>query len=362
MQKQKLLIISVSAGSGHISAAKALLEETNQHFPYIQAKHVDLLELISGRAKSIVENSYESIAKYFPEVWGAMYNKSNRPAASKAFSEMTKLLQMIKAKKLEAYIQDFAPDRIITTHFLPAHLLSHLKSIDLQTIPMDVVLTDYGSHALWYHPEVCTYYVASEQTKSELQAIDPEIDCKVSGIPIRSAFYQSSSNNLKLELKLGRRKTILFLAGGQGLIPLERYVSYTLKSLDTPTNIIAVAGKNKKLYRSLQKIDSGKHNFHAFGWTDNMYTLMRLSDCVVSKPGGITTSECITLKKPLIAIEPIPGQEMDNAHFLESQNLGTYAHDLHSTLSTLESYLSGKRNYSPLQYKKRPSQAIIAKK
>ncbi|MCB9798657.1 hypothetical protein H6758_02940 [Candidatus Nomurabacteria bacterium] len=359
MKKERILILSVSAGSGHTSAAVALEQEA--HAQGIDAKHIDLLELVSGKAKKLVANSYESFIKSFPTLWGFLYKNANRPSASKGLSELSKLVHIMHAKKLNDFVADYKPDRIIATHFLPAHVFSDMNKDRSISIPVDAVLTDYGVHALWAHPNMRRYFVAAESTSDELKKFVPKANTVVSGIPIRSAFYDTYSlTDLQKQLNLkDNLPTLLFLAGGHGLIPLDHYVRIAIDGISHPCNIVAIAGENAKLQASLKNLAPKQHHYQAHGWTDQMQNFMRCSDVVISKPGGITTSECITLQKPLLAIEPIPGQEIDNAQFIEQHHLGKHISQKESLADTIEKILKKDFLYSPLTYKKRPSKMII---
>src|SRR5207245_4203476 len=46
------------------------------------------------------------------------------------------------------------------------------------------------------------------------------------------------------------------------------------------------------------------------------HELMAVSDLVLSKPGGLTSSEALAMGKPLFILNPIPGQEAANSDFL----------------------------------------------
>ena len=53
-----------------------------------------------------------------------------------------------------------------------------------------------------------------------------------------------------------------------------------------------------------------------YGYSDKIDLLMDAADCIVTKPGGLTTSEALAKGLPMIMNNPVPGQEDRNVEFL----------------------------------------------
>jgi processive 1,2-diacylglycerol beta-glucosyltransferase len=130
--------------------------------------------------------------------------------------------------------------------------------------------------------------------------------------------------------------TVLLLSGGHGLVKIDHILEAVADS-DIPMTIVSIAGNNERLRKKLAKISLPPHiTSRVVGWTDAIDEYMRLSDVVITKPGGVTTSECIALQKPMIIIRPIPGQEECNSDYILESGYGVLARtiaDIHYALS-----------------------------
>lgn len=159
----------------------------------------------------------------------------------------------------------------------------------------------------------------------------PESKVFVTGIPISSRFLQKYDKQEILEefnLK-NNKKTILFFGGGEfGLGKSKTFEIFeTLVKDFINIQIIAIAGKNEKMKLKFEKIveENNKQDYvKVLEYTNKIPELMAISDLVVSKPGGLTTSESLASNLPMIIINPIPGQEEENAEFLEEKGIGIW--------------------------------------
>ena len=147
----------------------------------------------------------------------------------------------------------------------------------------------------------------------------PAGDVTVTGIPIHPAFSEpkdragSASGGRALA---GDRPVLLQLAGGFGVGPVEQLFQSIL-AVETPLELVVVAGRNAELKTRLEQIDvPPRHRAHVLGFTTEMDELMAAADLVVSKPGGLTTSEALARGTPMVVVNPIPGQESRNSDFL----------------------------------------------
>jgi processive 1,2-diacylglycerol beta-glucosyltransferase len=343
---KKILIISLSAGAGHIRAAEAVEKTIQQKHKNIEVKHIDMAKYISVPMKKTIIDSYAMMAKRLPELWGFLYEKTDNPKITKKFNSITKQIKAINSSRLYNVIKNYNPDKILCTHFLATEIILNAPKKHEINIPVSTLITDYDLHNLWLVPGTEKYFVATEKMKWKIakQENIPEKNIIISGIPIDPVFYKNKSiSELKNKHKIQKnKKIILVMSGGQGLSKSNIIVEAlfnTKKSL----SIIAIAGKNKKLEKKLKSLKPPRHiKLKTVGWTDKIDEFMRMADIIISKPGGITTTECVTLKKPIIATQPIPGQEEHNAQYILENNLGFVAHDTEDILFYLNSLL----NYS----------------
>ncbi len=338
---KKVLLISFSTGAGHTQAARALEETIKQSYPQIEARHIDLADFISTFFKTATVTSYEMITKNAPKIWKSLFTLTDN---KKIITRLKKLTTLLKDDSFPLYqeILDFAPDHIICTHFTPADLVTHNQH--LKHIPLSVVVTDYGLHPIWLVEHVSHYFVATEAMKYEMMNDHhiPEQKITISGIPVHPAFFQKHNKqktykkyNLSPDAPL-----VLVMSGGEGLMRADKVVA-NIMSYTKSLNIIAIAGRNEILKKQLDDLKVPSHiTLSTLGWTDDIPALMSAAEAVVSKPGGMTTSECLVSRTPLIAINPIPGQEEFNIKYLEQKKLGVQAKQGKDIVKHLQHILS----------------------
>jgi processive 1,2-diacylglycerol beta-glucosyltransferase len=179
------------------------------------------------------------------------------------------------------------------------------------------IVTDFEAHALWMHPSVDLYCVAAEETKARLVARGAAADrITVTGIPVSTRFT-SKPDAQAVRQGLGLRDdqpVLLVLSGGFGMGPVGA-ILVELDKVGRTFQTVVVTGRNQELRRELAAQDR-KHPTHILGFASNMHELMAVADLIISKPGGLTTSEALAIGKPLLILNPIPGQEAANSDFL----------------------------------------------
>ncbi len=325
---KKVLVVSLSAGSGHVRAAKAVLQTAKQNFGGdIVISHIDFKDFIALPFKKALIDSYDLLVKQAPDVWGFLYNKTNSPKVSSQIKKLGKSLEKLNTSKFIKHIEQIKPDYVLFTHFLPADIYSATqKSNSLP--PFGVIVTDYGLHELWISEGAKDYFVATKKMASGLELRDiPKSSIHSTGIPVDPIFYKNESK-IKLQKILdidNGFKPILVLSGGSGLTDL----SLIIKSLCTSNkklHIFAICGNNTKLQKKLNTIKTPDNiMLTVLGWTDHIDLYIKACDLVIGKCGGMTTTECMVTKTPIIAIDPIPGQEEQNAIFILENKLGFIA-------------------------------------
>lgn len=328
-KNKKILIISVSTGSGHVRAAEAVHKTAKIKFPEMEITHIDMMDYVSLPLKNTVLDSYNILAKQLPEIWGLFYKKTNQLKVSKLVQKMAGLLNMMNTGPFYNYIKKTQPDVILCTHFLPIHALSTVSHLnEKKPIKIFMLLTDYHNHFFQTWPIVNHYFVSSEKIKWRMVYMGTEEkNITASGIPVDPVFYEEKPvDKLKEKYMANDGKlNILVLSGGQGLIDTDKIISTLFKS-KKDLHIFAIAGNNDKLKHKLEKlVPPPNTHLTVLGWTDKIDEYMRISDLIITKPGGLTTTECIMLQKPIIAISPIPGQEEYNAEYILENKFGVIA-------------------------------------
>ncbi len=316
--RKRILVLSSSIGAGHTMAAKALCDTAHRSFSgELELAHFDMMEMVGPAARWIYARGYMALVNRNPHLWGYLYDKHNCRRSSVRNRKLAQFIAGAGRRRLKRLVRDYRPERIVATHFLAPDLLLTGPGT---CPPIDVVVTDYDAHALWVHPRVSHYHVASAGVAAELRAAGvPLRKISVTGIPVRPPFTsQRRTRSVLLErYDLDPSLPVILVScGGNGMAGTAATVKQ-LMSLGRPVQLLAVAGRNERLYRRLRSmIGEGPVKLHPFGYVDTMHELMQLSDLMVAKCGGLTASEALATGLPLVVTHPIPGQETANSDFL----------------------------------------------
>ncbi len=358
----KILLTSVSAGSGHVRAADAVQAVLNQNYPSIETRHIDIMDYVPRFFKKFYVGGYSLAANRFPRLWGGLFYSTNKPNAFGSY--LVNYLQALLCGKFLRFIDEFKPDLILTTHFLVPQILSIISKRGFR-IPVHCIVTDFYAHQFWLEENIERYYVAQEKTSEKLtqQGVNRS-KITVSGIPISPIFSQTTNaGKLRETLELESNvPTVLILSGGLGFGDLASTVK-SIFSMDKKLQIITVSGKNAKLLAKLKDIKAPDlvKTIH-FGYVTNMHELLSVTDIVVSKAGGLTVSECMVKGNGMLLYPVIPGQEEKNCEFMESIGAGVIANSLNDLNSKLRNLLEDPKKITEmknnaLKYSK-PSAAI----
>ena len=336
---KKVLIMSASTGGGHNRAARAIKEELESRTidnMSIECEIVDSLKLVNNTMDKVISRGYEKSALYTPKAYGSVYRFSETTIASKNEFKTNPLTSLI-ARKFKHLLNESTPDLIIGTHPFPMIALSTLKknnnihslsrsesfykSTKVDIPPMISVLTDYTTHSTWIQNEIDYYIVGHEYVKELLvyEGVDSE-KVKAFGIPVEKSFLSHRDRETVLtELGLSPEKlTVLLMGGSFGAGNIKETLE-DLIAIDRDFQILVITGRNEHLKDKLSKmLDSTIHNKNIclLGYTNKMNDILASIDVLISKPGGLTTTEALLNDVPMIVPYFIPGQEEENLDFL----------------------------------------------
>lgn len=319
---KKVLILSAAVGAGHLRAAEALEKEFRRQMPTSEIKNIDVLNFTNPLFRRLYGKAYLDMVNTMPEVLGWMYDTLDKPWEN----ERRRLaLDRLNTQPFISLLKKEKPDLAVCTHFLPSEIISWLKSKGKVDFPQAIVVTDFDAHAMWLCHHYEQYFVALEETKVHLSKIGIPVEkITVSGIPIDPVFAKNK-DKFKMREKFGLSQdklVILVSAGGFGVGNIQHLLE-SLSDLQTPSEIVAICGKNEDLKNKLEKLAKTKLNnervtFKPIGFTKEMDEYMSAADLIVGKPGGLTTSEALAKGLIFVVVNPIPGQEERNSdHLLE---------------------------------------------
>lgn len=334
MKNKKIMILYASVGGGHYKAADGVRNYLSKHYPNHNVLMVDALKYTNKVVDKIVIASYVNMARYSPKFWGDLYSFSEKQYTTVTFSNAVQRLLSIKLYKL---FETEKPDIVISTHPFITEMVATLKKRNKINVSLNVIITDYASHKFWeLKPEyVNKYFVANEEMKYGLinNGI-AENKIYVTGIPVSYEFlkkYDKSEIYKNFNLDENKRTILLFGGGEYGLSNVKTFLNGILK-LKEDIQIVAIAGKSKKIQNMFKKFsETSNKNMIILGYTDKVAQLMQIADFVISKPGGLTTTEILVSNVPFIIINPIPGQEEENARFLLNNGAAVRLYDAEKT-------------------------------
>ena len=344
---KKVLIMSASTGGGHNRAARAIEEELIKKTvdgESIECKIVDSLKLVNTTMDKIISRGYEKSAIYTPNAYGRVYRLSESGLVSKnEFKD--NMITTFMAKKFRKLLLDEKPDVIIGTHPFPMIALSTLKKqcshhamsntvfhsslndkfvsyFNINQFPTLIsVLTDYTTHSTWIQNELDYHIVGHEYVKELLisEGVDSN-KIKPLGIPVEKSFLQHRNRELVLsELGFDSSKlTVLLMGGSFGAGNIKETLE-ELININRDFQILVITGKNESLKEKLDKklkLHNLDKKVKVLGFTNKMNDILASIDVLVTKPGGLTTTEALLKDVPMIVPYYIPGQEEENLDFL----------------------------------------------
>lgn len=327
---KKILIFYGAYGGGHLSAARSIKNYLEANYKDCEILMLDCVEYINKYLNKISTTAYKEMAKKAPWIWKKVYNNSEHGALAKISTTSNKLM----SRKLNTILQEFSPDLVISTHPFSNQMCTNLKKNKKIKCKIATVLTDMAPHSQWIiNSEYIDYFFVSNREMKEALSDSGIADFKifVTGIPLSEKFkYTFDLDSIYNDFELDKNKTtVLFFAGGEFGLGRKRtsLVFRALIRLCKNYQIVAISGKNKKMYLKFKNlVDSYgvSDRVKVLEFTDKVPELMAISNFVITKPGGLTTSEALVSGDPLILINPIPGQEEENAEFLVRNNVAIW--------------------------------------
>src|SRR5215813_154098 len=351
----KVLLLSASAGAGHVRAAEAVEKAFKESGHGTEIRHIDVLNYTNKLFRHLYSKAYIELVNKMPEVPGWIYDKLDKPWKN----ERRRLaLDKLNTRPFVKLLREYQPDLVVCTHFLPAEIVSWLKAKERISSRQAIIVTDFDVHAMWLCHHYEQYFVAVDEARAYLEALSiPESKITVSGIPIDPVFSQPKHKH-EMRRKHGLdtdRTTILLSAGGFGVGAFQPILA-ALMGMKHNAQIVAICGRNENLKKRVSDLattisSEGRINIKAVGYTNEMDEYMAASDLIVGKAGGLTTSEALVKGLVLVITNPIPGQEERNSdHLLEAgaaircNNMPTLAYKIDRLLADPARFAAMKRN------------------
>ncbi len=326
--KTRFLLVTASIGAGHTRAAEAVGGELKKKHPKAEITVVDFMSAKTAYLNGFLKEAYLKMLSLAPDMYEFLYSFTG--GKMQGFS-IQNMLALAMKNDMESLIRENGADVVIFTHPFPCAAAAYLKKTHQIEAVLCGVITDFAVHQLWVYKEVDMYFVAGRPFKKQL--VDKGIDdwrVHDTGIPIAEAFsrsYDRQSIARRLNLAM-ERPVILIMGGGLGLGGVKAAL-LELENSRTPLQLMVVAGENQTLWSELNEFSShSQHTIRVFGYSNHVPELMAAADVLITKPGALTISEALSMHLPLILSEPIPGQERENAAFIEATGAAIWLKDI----------------------------------
>ena len=350
---KKVLVLSASAGAGHMRAAEAVERAVLEMGAAEEVRHIDTLAYTNKLFRHLYSKAYIEMVNKTPEVLGWLYDHLDKPWKN----ERRRLaLDKLNTRPFVKMLKAYQPEIIVCTHFLPAEIISWLRAKERIASRQAIVVTDFDVHAMWLCHHYEHYFVALEETRVHLERLGiPPEKITVSGIPIDPVFDLEKEKRAMRDKHglLQDRRTILLSAGGFGVGPMENII-HSLRDMRSPAQVIALCGRNLELKSRIDDLardfmNGGPVAIKAIGFTTEMDEYMTASDILLGKPGGLTTSEALAKGLVFVIVNPIPGQEERNSDHLLEMGVAIRCNNLPALAYKLDLLLEDQARFSSMQ-------------
>ena len=353
----KVLIFYASYGGGHLNAAKSIENCIKINYEDIDVELIDCMKYVNKTIEKVTTAAYREMAKKVPWAWGRIYSDAQKGPLAHITTRSNKIM----AIKLLKLLREKKPDLIISTHPFGSQMCSYLKRKGKITAKIATIMTDFAPHDQWLvgHEFTDYFFVAHDKMKQYLISKNiNEEKVFTTGIPMSEKFQEKyDKTEIIKKYNLDQKKfIILFFGGGEFGLGKTRtaqiFENFVQETLEHNIQIIAISGKNPKMKSAFEEIvnnNRAQNNVKIIGFSNEVPKLMSISDLVVTKPGGLTTSESLASNLPMVVINPIPGQEEENAEFLKEKGIAVWIKKTDDSKEVIKKLLSDKKKLEQMK-------------
>jgi 1,2-diacylglycerol 3-beta-galactosyltransferase len=340
----RVLILTADAGFGHRRAAEALQAAFEQSYAD-QCETTIFNPLQDASIPEIVrriETDYDEVVIDDPTLYQLTYTATDAPVVAQLLQDVT---TTVLNKALSGIVEEFKPDVIVTTY--PAFSQAAIRAAHAvaRPTPVNVIVTDLVNvHSLWFHKEAHMTFVPTGNVYK--QALDQGLDkstVHLMGLPVHPIFANEAQDQAQLRKRLGwDGNLITALIIGSARTRETAGIARLLDRSGLDLQIVAIAGNNPETEDQLRST-SWKGKVHVYGLVNNIPEMMRASDFVVCKAGGLVVTESLACGLPVVLYEALPGQEVGNVRYIVESGAGSWSPGPIGVLTTAYSWLVGDR-------------------
>jgi processive 1,2-diacylglycerol beta-glucosyltransferase len=341
---KNVLLVTASVGAGHNQVARTIQDRLESARPAVRVERVDLMDLCPRWFRAYYAGGFEVAMSHTPWLFGVGFALSNTPQRpGRSWSEWPRLtFERWANRRFVRHVLGGRYDLILHTHFLGGPALERHVAAGKLTVPQAAIVTDVESHRWWFCPAMKRYYVPSDYTASLIRrwGID-DSRIVVSGMPIHPKWTVAPDRaKIFADWLLPPGKPLVTLAGGTSFTvgPIVEIARQLLAAREDLV-LAVLAGRNKKLLGDLCQLPEAGKRLFPVPFTDRAHELVSVSDLMITKPGGITTAECLAVGTPKVFLNPVPGHERGNGLFFEREGTGVITRSVAHLIETVKALL-----------------------
>jgi processive 1,2-diacylglycerol beta-glucosyltransferase len=319
---RRILVLTLSFGSGHVQAARTVAEELRRRAPEAEVRVLDALAVCRRVFRAGYVIPYWLMIRYAPSLWDGFFTRRvgrMESSTAPAWAFLRGCPRVFKE------IAEFKPEIIVAAEVAACEMAVIAKRNGLTKARLINVITDYEAEPVWVKPEVDCYAVPDAYVRDQLRtwgASDENIT--LCGIPTGAEFDSTPNREVVVESndRRGDPPLVLIMGGGMGPTRMDHVAKWLCES-GRAMHIVAVTGHDTCARRRLARLrPHAPVSLSVLGWTDNIASLMKSAAVLATKPGGLTAAEAAMCALPIIVFDPIPGPERRNAARLKEAGAG----------------------------------------
>lgn len=333
MMKKRVLFLISDTGGGHRSASNALTAALDEITTGPQGESVEFEHRIEDVAAhctfplSKLGPAYSAALRFAPPIYGALYHATNGRRRHKM---VVRFCEPLYRTRLRDLFLSYRPDVIVSVHPLLNHAALRARADAGLRVPIITVITDLGRvHESWLMPEADAIVVPAQEVYARARERGvPAERLHLLGHPVHPKFEDVTATKLELRKRLGlpiEGTIALLMAGGEGggkLLP----TTLAIAKSKLPLHMVVVTGRNDALRTKLTELaPTMPTNMTVLGYSNDVPSLMRAADILVTKAGPGTLAEASIAEVPVVVYDFIPGQERGNLEYVRTNGIGVVA-------------------------------------
>lgn len=318
-EMKKVLILTASAGAGHISCANALKGALLEKSPSTEVNIIDMFKL--SRMTSGYEYIYAILSRFYPfeVIFNFFHKMVDRYGWFAKVAEMVTVVPLYRPTM--RILKEYNPDMVVGNNALLIPVLDKCRK--KKKFKYIVTVTDIVTVCRWWaSPLADIVFVGTEEAEKTLKGFTPE--CKIVRdyfsyreiVSLSDTKYSEICEHFFSNTKFLPDKPIILITGG-GLSTRKMLSTMKPFLLSSDYQFVILAGRDESLRKELQEEFHDRENILVLGFTDRNLDLMAVVDIVISKLGSVSVVEIEKLNKKTIFTRPIGHQEYGNVGYVK---------------------------------------------